>query len=285
MAWQAAAGLGLQALGIGLDAHSASKNIRYQKQFAKKGIQWRVNDAKAAGLHPLYALGAQVPAFSPVMDATGSGLQSMGQDISRAVKATLTPADQKLLDLQIATAQAGLDRTYAETALLQSERLKNISQQFKWLPEENTTERGGATRANTVFGGQAIDLNRQKVPTQHVTPVAPDMPSGSGVPGIVAGVPDGWREFTMPGGSTIFLPTASGDMSQGLEAASESATLMKMIDNINREHNPRYRPGQILASRELKHPLYKEFARRLSALPAVGNLLYRKARFHARRQW
>jgi len=280
--WDAAA----SGLGALVSYDSARSQIKAQKQFAKKGIQWRVNDAKKAGLHPLYALGAQVPAFSPVMDATGSHLAQMGQDITRARKATLTPHEQKLLDLQVATAQAGLDRTYAETALLQSERLKNVSQQFKWLPEPNTREAGN--NANTVFGGQAIDVRRQKVPLQHVTPVAPDLPSGSGVPGIVAGIPDGWREFNMPGGSTVFLPTSSGDMSQGLEAASESATLMKMIDNLNREHNPRYRPGQLIASREMRNPVYKEFSRRLSAIGAVGSYAYRKAlsaRKRYARQW
>ena len=35
------------------------------KQFAKRGIQWRVHDAKKAGLHPLAALGAQTTSFSP----------------------------------------------------------------------------------------------------------------------------------------------------------------------------------------------------------------------------
>lgn len=36
-----------------------------QREFAKMGIQWRVQDAIAAGLHPLFALGANLPSFSP----------------------------------------------------------------------------------------------------------------------------------------------------------------------------------------------------------------------------
>ena len=44
----------------------ADKNIKYQKQFAQHGIRWKVEDAKAAGLHPLYALGANTHSFTPV---------------------------------------------------------------------------------------------------------------------------------------------------------------------------------------------------------------------------
>lgn len=42
------------------------KQIDYQKEYAQNGIQWRVADAKKAGLHPLYALGANTPTYTPV---------------------------------------------------------------------------------------------------------------------------------------------------------------------------------------------------------------------------
>lgn len=82
------------------------------REFAKMGVQWRVADAKAAGLHPLAALGMQasqgpsVQAFTgggsipggpqhrtPQVEANhsmGNAVASMGQDISRALQATRT---------------------------------------------------------------------------------------------------------------------------------------------------------------------------------------------------
>lgn len=62
---------------------AARKNRQMQQQFAQQGIQWKVADAKAAGLHPLAALGAQTHAASPVY--VGGSFGELGQDISRAV--------------------------------------------------------------------------------------------------------------------------------------------------------------------------------------------------------
>jgi len=70
---------------------NAEKQAKLQKEFAQNGIQWKVEDAKAAGLHPLAALGAQTLSYSPVQvgqDNLGAGLASAGQDIGRAIDAT-----------------------------------------------------------------------------------------------------------------------------------------------------------------------------------------------------
>lgn len=67
-----------------------------QKDFAQQGIRWRTEDAKAAGIHPLYAMGASIPTFSPSPSniggdtSLGPGLKSAGQDITRAITATQT---------------------------------------------------------------------------------------------------------------------------------------------------------------------------------------------------
>lgn len=80
-------------------AHEAElfrKNAALQTQFAKKGIRWRVADAKAAGLHPLAALGGGGAQFTPLGQAFVEDpnpvplAESMGQNISRAVQATMT---------------------------------------------------------------------------------------------------------------------------------------------------------------------------------------------------
>lgn len=78
------------------NAAIARENIALQKQFAQEGVRWKVEDAKAAGIHPLYALGAQTTSFSPVsvgaQPATGMGdaFAGMGQNLSRAINATRT---------------------------------------------------------------------------------------------------------------------------------------------------------------------------------------------------
>lgn len=75
-------------------AAARREDIALQKEFAQNGIQWKVADAKAAGIHPLYGLGASTPTFSPVSaNFTGdtslpNALATAGQDIGRAVNAT-----------------------------------------------------------------------------------------------------------------------------------------------------------------------------------------------------
>lgn len=59
-------------------------NTALQREFAQNSIQWKVEDAKKAGIHPLYALGANTTSFQPSL--VGSDFGSMGQDVSRAVE-------------------------------------------------------------------------------------------------------------------------------------------------------------------------------------------------------
>lgn len=77
----------------------------YQERFARSGIQWRVEDAKAAGIHPLYALGANTSSYSgsPIQvgspsvaadTSMASAVSSFGQDIGRAVNSTRTQSQR-----------------------------------------------------------------------------------------------------------------------------------------------------------------------------------------------
>lgn len=72
----------------------ARENAAAQKEFAQSGIQWRVEDAKKAGVHPLYAIGANTPTYSPVSmtssadTSMGDAIRGAGQDIGRAVEAS-----------------------------------------------------------------------------------------------------------------------------------------------------------------------------------------------------
>ena len=71
------------------DARAAAAADRaLQREFAQKGIRWRVADAEAAGVHPLYAINANVPTYSPVRRATGQlgrGIAQAGQSVSNYV--------------------------------------------------------------------------------------------------------------------------------------------------------------------------------------------------------
>lgn len=67
------------------------QNVALQREFAQNGIQWKVDDARRAGIHPLAALGAPTTSFSnlvgPTVGQEGEGIQKAGQDIGRAMSA------------------------------------------------------------------------------------------------------------------------------------------------------------------------------------------------------
>lgn len=106
---------------------AAKRNIQLQKDFAQQGIRWKVADAKAAGIHPLAALGAQTHSFAPVNVGGGSsiaaGLAGAGQDIGRAVDATRSNSER--LDAYTKTIQdLNIRRMGLENDLLASQIAK-----------------------------------------------------------------------------------------------------------------------------------------------------------------
>lgn len=110
----------------------AAQNIAMQKEFAQQGVRWKVEDAKAAGVHPLYALGAQTHSFAPVSVGSsssspmGSALASMGQDVGRAIHATTTSPERANV-FTAAAQQLQLDNMALQNQLLAS-RLATLNQ-------------------------------------------------------------------------------------------------------------------------------------------------------------
>lgn len=102
----------------------AKRQEANQREFAQQGIRWKVADAKAAGIHPLYALGANTATYSPV--TVGTDLASVGQNLGRAMDATRTGTER--IDAYSKTVQElQLKRMGLENELLASQ-IANIRQ-------------------------------------------------------------------------------------------------------------------------------------------------------------
>ena len=146
---------------------NAAANRNMQLDFAQKGIRWRVKDAEAAGIHPLYALGAQTSSFSPVsvgaVPETGlaSGLAAAGQDISRAVNATRTQPERDaavlktVQDLELTNMGLKNELLASQIAKLKSSitpAMPELSTNAGPVPEANKFE----DRPKLIFGGTPI---------------------------------------------------------------------------------------------------------------------------------
>lgn len=114
------------------DARKASKTeFNRQKEFAQTGIQWKVADAKKAGIHPLYALGANTLSYSPQAVGDSGTFSSIGQNLSRAAYAGMNK-EQRNHDTMLREQQ--LERNELENEFLRAQiaseeaRLKQLGQ-------------------------------------------------------------------------------------------------------------------------------------------------------------
>lgn len=140
------------------------KNYEAQKEFAQQGLRWKVEDAKAAGIHPLYAVGAPAQSFSASFAAPqigadtsmGNAMASAGQDIGRAVSATLTPTERAYNQT---VQQLGLERASLENELLRTQIRRQLVETGPGFPSATTGANGlgGVTSVNV--GGNRVDAD------------------------------------------------------------------------------------------------------------------------------
>lgn len=142
-------------------------NYEHQKEFAQNGIRWRVADAKAAGLHPLAALGAQGASYSPsavIGDSPDfSFLKDMGQGIDRAMDAKATQKERAEREEK----SNALFNEELKSKQLQNQETETRIQQMKWD-----------------MAMQAARNAEQSVRTQQQVPPMPRLgPDGTLMPG------------------------------------------------------------------------------------------------------
>lgn len=242
-------------------------NAALQKEFAQNGIRWKVADAKAAGIHPLAALGAQTQSYTPMVigDPMADALANAGQDIGGAINRQQTnqeradtmakqtaavAARQKVVD-GMATTRANLENSklQSEIALLNSQIRRNMMGMPPPMPDNLT--QSGPTAAQR--GGPGYVIKPAEVTA-----------SGSN-PAVTAGVNPGFSDFRIGGkdvGFNIQLPSAQtgseafesmGEILapltvgthwalQGIDSAYNAYKNRKPAPQRNINTNPRYRP-------------------------------------------
>lgn len=134
---------------------AAKRNAALQREFAQNSLQWKAEDARKAGIHPVYAMGA--PTYTPSSvfsgdNSFGAGIASAGQDVGRAIDATRT-APQRL-DAVSRTAQAlELERGGLQNDLLRAQiaeiQARNMSPPFPSAVDDNFIPGQGNSGVNT----------------------------------------------------------------------------------------------------------------------------------------
>lgn len=178
---------GINSLQASKDRELASQQYNHQKEFAQNSIQWRVNDAKKAGIHPLYALGSQGISYAPSSFSSmpDTSLSDAGNAVGSAVASF---AGQK---------QAKELHDLNKASMLEDIRGKQLANEMTKKELQRMGQAGTAASHSTLLQSE---LSGQSVPVTE---------SGSSVKssGLVGGID---VNAVLP--NITFTETASGDL-------------------------------------------------------------------------
>lgn len=192
-------------------------NLEAQREFAQHGIRWKVEDAKAAGLHPLYAIGSAGASYAPnpitVTDGMGKAMANMGQNVSNAIARSQTQEEHRMRELQEELLKAQIDQTraHADYYRAQSPLVTPGVSVFPYTGTRNQDtipgyplppKASGRDNANAVVGGQFDKVSYK--PSEHKS-------ARSKEPHVTAGIGPALSEYQLTPSRSMLLPHTFSD--------------------------------------------------------------------------
>lgn len=138
----------------------AERNIQLQREFAQQGIRWKVEDAQAAGVHPIFGLGAQTQSFTPVQvghtTPDTSWISSAGQNVGRAVQAAMTQDERRMTALKetLQINRMGLENEFLK-AQINNQNLRT-AMLGPPMPSLGQTSPGGGNSGDVASGNVGV---------------------------------------------------------------------------------------------------------------------------------
>lgn len=195
---------------ISAEANKDIANMGYQQQrdAMLHGIQYRVEDAKRAGIHPLYALGAPGFNINPIaiQDTLGPSIINAGQSLGNAITRLETQDDRRKKVLDTALVMSQLSESDARRQMYLSEAQKNaqasgvggLGIQSEGKP--STMPLGLESQAPNPTGVGIIDVKPQSVVT-----------TKAGRPDVTAGINPTHEERMIAPGFPMLVPRLEGE--------------------------------------------------------------------------
>lgn len=212
-------------LGANSAQNVAGMNYEAQKEFAQNGIRWKVEDAKRAGIHPLYALGASTQGYSPSGGYTGDyGISDaaahFGQGYERAQQAKMTKEERDKQDVRDAIQDmAALEDLNQKRRMNDAQiRLANSEIFRNFALSTNALRKTGLPPAIPGGLGGVIAGQGNSYATGQTTPeISSVVTSEKGTPSVQAGSPPDVRFYRTLSGGRAPLPTE--DAGDAMDAA------------------------------------------------------------------
>lgn len=180
-------------IGAKVDYDVAKDNREAQREFAQHGIRWRVADAQAAGVHPLFALGSGVTPFTPQATAFAEA----GQNIGKAAFTSMTEAERATHQANLEVARSTAARNDAEALFFGSKIAENAQ------AARSATAFPISASANPEISALYADALKLEPDTMVSRSLFDEgQTAGDRHPGM--------RSFTLPGGMDVLLPATQG---------------------------------------------------------------------------
>lgn len=223
MSWQGGvvegvAGLIGRRLNERDNRHAATVEFERQREFAQQGIGWRVADAQAAGVHPLYALGANVASYSPQQVGSSSNTAAMaqaGRGFGKAADALAeTEHTRNIRQMQLEGMAASMEKDYSQSAYYDAlaAKARQDGNQSSSMPSDVVVGAyqtpGGLKLEEHPLYKDAVKLSPDDVVSRDAT-----------MSGETAGRRHpSFREFELPNGDKILLPaTGQGGVPEEID--------------------------------------------------------------------
>lgn len=272
-------------LGANSAQNVAGMNYEAQKEFAQNGIRWKVEDAKRAGIHPLYALGASTQGYSPSAGYTGDfGISDaaahFGQGYERAQQAKMTKEERDKQDVRDAIQDmAALEDLNQKRRMNDAQiRLANSEIFRNFALSTNALRKTGLPPAMPGGLGGVITGQGNSYATGQTTPeISSVVTSEKGTPSVQAGSPPDVRFYRTLSGGRAPLPTE--DAGDAMDAAlgaglqwSFRNNLVPWLANFFPINDPHRLPGEyydLLAGEYRKKDSKRSF---IDTLKRVNNI-------------
>nr|DAW16143.1 MAG TPA: minor capsid protein [Microviridae sp.] len=268
----------------------AGMNYGAQKEFAQNGIRWKVEDAKRAGIHPLYALGASTNGFTPVGGYGGDyGISDaaahLGQGFERAQQAKMTKEERDRQDVRDAIQDmAALEdlrqkkrMNDAQIRLADSEIFRNFA-----LSTNVLRQTGLPPSMPGGLGGVIAGQGNSYATGQTTPEISSVVTSEKGTPSVQAGSPPDVRFYRTLSGGRAPLPTE--DAADAMDAAfgaglqwSFRNNLVPWLANFFAINDPHRLPGEyydLLAGEYRKKDSKRSFIDTLRRVSNIWSLRY-----------
>lgn len=213
-------------------AEQQAANLAAQREFAQNGLRWKIADAHAAGVHPLFALGGAGAAFAPnpISIAAGPDTAAMGQNISRAASALTSTHERQLRDLQLRAATAAVEKDEAQAAFIRSQMVRNLQASTPGVASgvlDSELQPGDLVQPSGAIVRPLVTSSAPAITSRWDTS---DLTGGKepAVGSVAPGEAPFWKTFVWAPGQKIDLPNAA-DSASAVESIAESNAILAWV--------------------------------------------------------